>query len=1732
MTYRTPADVGNEFRAHPRRALIITIVVHESRAVKAHLTEPEAVIGGNGTLYYEYGRFSDPAGEWLVVHALTHQGNSDAALVASKAYQEFGSFHAQIVVGVAGSLKEDIPIGSIVIGDYVYNGHSAKVEDTETLGRPHGLTAARELLTAAQALIYSDEWRNLITSPVGMDLPNTANYPCPFPPLAVIKGIVSGEEVVAGGLSTRYKWLRSHFNDCAAVEMEGWGTMKAAHYENASAIVVRGISDMCAGKSHETDKLHQPIAAAHAAAFAFGILSFRSKVPFQGVPTVENNTKPPAITPSETADIPAQEARRIDFVFNFHGSKEEWPNEKVNSVVQHLKHVFDDQKLTLVRIDVGSVRLVVSVRETDIPKIDLTKLRQAAEVSGAILLGATPLEKVLDAEKARDALRAASADLLAWEKTLPGGKWMERPEREVIESRFELGTSTTVLLGDPGSGKSALLSRIACDLLEQGATVFALKSDFLPTEVQTESDLQTALHLPISASELVLRVAALQPVYILIDQLDALASQLDLRTGRLNVLLNFVRRVGETPNVHILLSARTFEFNHDVRLRAIEAEAVTLKLPPWHEIKEQLAGIGINADAWPEKARDVVRIPQALKTFISLAHAGRTEPFTTYQAMLEQMWQDKIASADDCDNLVALASDLAGLMAEEEALWLAASRFDNRLKTLKRLEALGLIVRSENSLSIAFNHQTVFDYVLARTFVRDVGLLSTYVLERQDSLFVRGKAWSALNYLREAEAKSYEREFLEIWTAKELRRHLRLLLIEFLGQINHPLKFEKICMADVLNSPELRLFGLRAIANSRSGWFGEFSSTVIRDAMLGTDAEASQALRILSANWETSTVQIVQLIRECWLPHAAKDNYSWMAVYECRNWTSEVEEIARIVLGRTPISIWQVDHAARTVAVEQPEVAIRLVRAKLDSLFVEAKDRPEPSKAPITGTAETASLHVGHHQTREMEKLLDAIEWTDLPSLAENAPATFLQYLWPWYISVFTQILTYTRNKEAGYIYPGHYALELELAQPGSEFARRETPVKLALQIAVKELAADSPEQFSKWANENSPVEILSVQQLIALGYVVAADQLALQALEWLLSDSRRFQLGTRHGLRHTTVDLVRMCAPHWTQANINLFEKAILDYHPEAPKHLTEPEQRRLFADVVRATKKDLLQALGTERLTSENQELVATEQRALGNRFDRSVGPIEGGWIGSPMDAAAMAKAKDRDILRIFREIPDDSDWNHPTHWMKGGNIQLSRAFAEFARTNPERGIRIIEQFEPRKQERAAGYALDAMADDTSNKNQIINAFLDLNTRGFKTEEFRDSAARSIEKISSKAIDIGDDVIDILVSWLHISQPSGRQELDDSDIELSLRSEDEESKNASILWGLGDVSALPGGNFNTLSALATILLNRREPGRDRYISILNDHLLVERDPNVWKSLLYRLGNAGGSTPQVVSAFIRRLFDRFPEILETRDAIIFLAYAQRWDDQLVFEFIGNWVGSNRPFLQRAYGELVGLVAMSKDKDVWARAKSEIIGSNNEEMKIGLAYAGVNIWSDKSLRPKATRTLVALLRGANKELVAAVMDIFRVADELLPGPSTVELLRALASPDADLSGAPSHFVVERLQTLLPHEAELVASIAGKLVAAWRDKLGNLQTEVATVAPQLTDLAITLHRLGGNSRRPGIELFEAMIEIDAYGARETLSEIDGRFGPQQAPPRQRLSRRRNPRAQSASSTGEN
>jgi nucleoside phosphorylase len=1716
--FRTAQQVRIELGAKPRRALVITTVVHESRAVRSHLSDVEFVTGSNGTMY-QFGTFSDPAGDWSVVHAICQAGNVDAAVTASGAYNDFGGFHLQIFVGVAGSLKEDVPIGSVVIGNYVYNAHASKVDDKGEYSRPHSRTAAPELLQAATMLVFDGSWTDLIKAPHLGTLPSVTDYPCPYPPVAQIKAIASGEQVVAGGKSPIYKKIRKALSDAAAVEMEGWGAMSAAYMASTSAIVVRGISDMCAGKDHVEDQRYQPIASAHAAAFAFSILSMRSRAGPQGPGDRE-------IAGEDDTQATAPESEsRVEFVVNFKGTPLDWSEAKIESVIEGLRKTTGDPNLTLVRVDEGSVRLVISVRKKDVPALTLEAVRTAASDTGGQLLGAVTTQELTEAEEAKAALKRSSADLLSWEQTLPGGGWLERPEKRDIESRFHSEFSSTVVLGEPGSGKSALLAAIATDLIKAEASVLAIKADFVSTGVHSEQDLQADLRLPALPGELIERLAQLEPVFLVVDQLDALASQLDLRSDRLNVLLNLVRRVGGLPNVHILMSARSFEFSHDVRLRAIEAEAVTLVLPAWHEVKEQLTAAGIDADTWPDSAREVVRNPQALKTYLSLAEANDDQPFSKYQAMLERLWRQKITTAPDGEVLASLASDLAGIMAKEETLWLAASRFDTRALALERLESVGLIVRSDNGQSIAFSHQTVFDYVLARSFVRAAGQLSSYVLERQNSLFVRAKLWSALRYLRDAEIASYEREFLEIWRQRRLRHHLRLLLVEFLGELHNPVAFEQLCLEEIMQSAELRVAGLKSIIGS-PGWFANFMRSAIPEAMAGKDIEANQALRILQRAWPFAADDVVRLLREQWLPTPTKDGFTWATLDACTVWTDPVEEIAHTILSRTSVNPWHVDHTASTLAVEQPEVAFRLIRTKLEFLLERARTAPTGRSFPHDGTTdEQVVWHIADSPTKPFIAILEGMEWNSLPAMAEAEPQKFLQVLWPWFRMIFDEMKNRLLQGASDHVFPGAYLVDLVLGDDTSESLGPAKPLLSSLCLAVERVANETQTYFSSWAQVNGDVEFMAAQRLIAHGYRSAAKTYSQHALNWLFDDLRRLQLGNIHSTRQTTAALICAVSPYWTDKQVRDFESKILKYHPTTPTHVIDAQQRKYFSQFIRTTKAHLLAAIPLDRLSESSRELLAVEKRALGDDLDRGVRVSGGGFIGSPMEAVAMTKAKDRDILKMFEEVPDNADWDHPTGWMRGGNIQLSRAFAEFAKAEPVRALRIMEQFKPEAQERAAGYALDSMAEVGGHDRELQEALLDLHQRGFGGEEFRNSAAHALEKMAKRAALIGEPLVQLLTEWL--SKPvkraerSGEQEESDI-IEKDAREWSDDARHHSILWGLGGISILPGGNFPILSTLSSILLRDNE-GRDRLLAILNDHLSRERNPKVWQALLLSLSNAGGSTPNVVSMFIRTLFARYPALLETREAVYFLAQAQRWDEVLVHDLIAAWGNATNPILWQAQGELVGLISTVRASDRWITMRDQLLEHGSSEAKIGLAYAGANLWIETQFHAAAGSLLERLIPGASKARMSAILEVFRLCDNLVPEPTTLSFLRALAAPEINLVGAHSAFVVEKLQSLLPHAADVVGDIALKLVEAWRGDLSDIETATAIAAPQLTDLAITLHRLGGASRATGVTVFEALIDLDAYGARDTLAEIDGRFGVHQTGARRRIARRATGRA---------
>jgi len=1754
MTYRSAEEILREADSGGmRRAFIATALLLEMEAVRSHLRPVGSVLGRDGAVY-ECGVFSDSATDWVVVVTETGAGTHAAESAVTHANILFPGFEVMFFVGIGGSRKSDVPLGSVVASDHVYMPYSAKFSDGMRLSRPRTLQVDGRLLGIAKKVRRDKSWPTRIRDPKDGKLPPIDAYATEPPPLGLVAPIASIEAVLADPESELEALLAEGFDDTCVVEMEGYGAVYAASREHIPSIVVRGVSDMTRDKSPEKDAEHQPTAACHAAAFAFEMLSHWGQaystdtvVALGATPTplviesgrgvrgagpvdheregeTDSIIEPEPVKPGNVETVPASKPSP-DLVLNI---DEKFPADleaRVSAIEAMLREIVSSDEVTVTDAKPGSLRLFIADPLSELRNMGVTELRAAfAKRHQPELLGMVDVTEYASLDSVRAQLGAASAELMAWPNSLPDGEMIDRPELgQLIDKLDSYMASTTAVLGPPGAGKSALLATLANRYVEIGWPVLAIKGDLLYAGISSEEELQEHLGLDAPPSNLLQRLARFQRVLLILDQLDALAGYLDLRTARLSILLSLVRRLGGIDNVHIVLSSRTFEFDHDVRLRAVSTEALTLELPAWSQVLALLEARGVRAAGWPEDAQEVMRSPQALATYLKLKGKQQSEAFTSYQGMLDELWRDRVLAGNGGDRRSELASKIADQMASEESLWLARARYDENGEEIDALEAAGVLTTSKGSLG--FKHQTLFEYALARSFARQTGRLTGYVLQRQTSLFFRSKLWAGLSYLRNADINAYHSELRGIWNAPDLRKHLRFLLIDFLGQEKSPTDREALLLAEALQLPEQRWAAYRALAGS-PGWFERFRYSFIADCMDESDEAASAMVDVLARAWPFAEDAVLDLVKERWVPDRNHDTRSWMVIYSAPRWSDPTLEVARIIVGRSEIAQHFIDYVVETIGVEQPETVLHLVRARLDRDLAAAETRAEELSHERMPDPESIAALVDWQLTKDprvpLNKLIDQGQgWEPLPSLAEHAPAEFLETLWPWFERCFNALKARTEERLG----------RLGFA-PGPDFRFEEEndglsePVLMAsLRTAAERLARTDPDAWLAWVAKVEGLDMEPAQRLIAHCFTVLHEQFARQALVFLLEDPRRYTLGSIGDPTSTSSRLVRKASDHWTDEEIAKFEMAVRSFRPSAPPDLTGAGERRRWNREIRWVKVSLLRALPKNRLTARMRRHVEEEERVFpeSERGSRSTGARV---IGSIMDSDMIARASDEDVINAFRTLPDATGWDHPRDWMVGGNIQLSREFATFAKENPTRAIRLIGLLEPENGTRATGYALEAMSESAA-PEQVLRLLGEVVRRGFDSKEFRELASRAVVKLINQKVAIGDDTISILEGWLtdqQIADESTKKANLVTDVGTGLEavhaeSEDQDDRiQRSFLWGQGGISLVPGGDYPILEALIRIRLEREEFGR--IDEMLRAYLDRCKDVEVWGSLLRYTPHLYPHNTTLRSALLERLLTELPALVETRDAAHVFANAHWWDADFANAQLDRWRVSRSRAARQAYGEMLAIVALMQPTLGWAQTRLDtLIGDETtEDARTGAALTAANLWPQANRRAAAGDLLRRLLNEAGTDVWRATFELFRLTDELTPDPPTVSLLTVIADRIGSAPRLDATFVVERLGTLLPHQAELVGRLTDGLIGTWQTELGDVRTGTAAAAPQLVDLAITLHRLGPETHEIGTALFERLIEIDAWEARKTMDEIDNRFLDEAPPRRRRLARR--------------
>jgi 5'-methylthioadenosine/S-adenosylhomocysteine nucleosidase len=236
-------------QTHPRvpTVVVLTALALEYAAVRRHVEDREEFVHRDGTRV-EQGRLAGT--DWYVALAELGEGERTAASLTTQLIDWLRP-EAVLFVGVAGSLKDDIAIGDVVVGTKVYGIHGGKWTPGGFLSRPESWPGSNALVQAARS--------------AARDMSGVRTH---------FKPIASGDVVLADAESEIAKHLREHYNDAAAIEMEGAGTAHAAFLSGqVHALVIRGISDRADARKHTADAGgSQERAAAQAASVAVEVL--------------------------------------------------------------------------------------------------------------------------------------------------------------------------------------------------------------------------------------------------------------------------------------------------------------------------------------------------------------------------------------------------------------------------------------------------------------------------------------------------------------------------------------------------------------------------------------------------------------------------------------------------------------------------------------------------------------------------------------------------------------------------------------------------------------------------------------------------------------------------------------------------------------------------------------------------------------------------------------------------------------------------------------------------------------------------------------------------------------------------------------------------------------------------------------------------------------------------------------------------------------------------------------------------------------------------------------------------------------------------------------------------------------------------------------------------------------------------------------------------------------------
>lgn len=1259
-----------------------------------------------------------------------------------------------------------------------------------------------------------------------------------------------------------------------------------------------------------------------------------------------------------------------------------------------------------------------------------------------------------------------------WRSTLPNGHAIPRPELEEVKQLLsDQDVRVIALLGEGGSGKSALLANLGVEL-ESREDIFlvCLRLDSLDKSVRTLPQFQDFLGLSIPFSDAIASLSRERPVVVLIDQLDSLCNFMVQRSARLQIIMSTIGRLSRLEHVQVVVACRNYEYEHDVRFGRLEPRSINLKLPEWSEIEQILTSSGIeDLNILPSELREELRSPQVLATFLQLIQeSSQADELNTYHAMRRELWEIHVLRHEDATQRKEALYELAEWLTLHERQDRPLPQMDEYRQQLGSLASGGWLTQDTQRGKISFRHQSLYEFVFSRFVVENNRSIQELVLQTQ-GLAVRPRLWSVLGYLREQSEKHYQQEFLALWKSNELRKHLRYLLLDFLGSVKYALPFEiGIIKHSLCQSSPNRTHAWAAVGRS-AGWFQHLYKKELPEEMLKHDDPTRvHGFGLLFRAVAGYPGPVLDLVESHWLQHR-KDRFV-LAARLFRNLKTLGKrecDVAEKICYRLGLNHVELTALIPVLFDLQPNAAFSGIRESLRGAIDEWESRgPEDYREEVAARLaecgvpswDTTESRIARARREDLRQLFEgsSIGTHGLGPLVEQEPAAFLEALMP----EFLRGLKFLARSE--FVDPMRYPGELRWPE-----SIHMTGLVNVVAKAVTSLAKRSPSDFEDFVQRHARYDLVTVHHLILQGLTTVADKAPHAILDYLQQDRRNLWVGKNYMAPTGTYKLFREVGstlPREIQQNLadTLFDWKRVP-HPFESDAKMRREGRREF----RQHRLHLLRLLNTATLDNSTRRKIQEEERALPNL--RPSIDHKSGWIVRP--ARAPTKISVRSMLA------EQGD-------------QAATDLLNLAKANPEECFEVISDLQPGKHDRSVSKALEQLASSGYCEEKILQFFWDAEEKGFGCEQYRKSVAEALKLVAErKEVDgLTDCVCERLKDWLD-NAALGRNS--------TIVTKKQTPRDDGILYSQSYPNPPRDLSYSILTCLYAGLILRKEPAWDAWQLVLARHLERDETVNVWAHLFRHILAYRNAEKSDAEQFLGRLFAKYPQLMDTPQGLYLIDWLQVSLDR---EATRAWIETVRQrgslWHAQAFGELLALRNWRFQDDAWATEQLHEIVNASRPFSETTAYArdGVTVMTAKLVKeegidgsPLVNRLLDIAMTSRENSSTRSLNSAIWTLRESKPCEQGAQILRCLVNN-------PHHY---------QHKTFIILDVLGSYVDEYPGVVADVcemileQTKGCVPSPEkLLDLLVTLQDTQGYEVR-GLDLFDNASELRVHGLEKFL-----------------------------------